>query len=150
MTVIDDFRKEKKDPSDSPNTCLMFDFVNAIKIVEMTWSIKEDKRYEKNEPFIDIAIAHHPEDGDQYFFVRQCANLVNNVTGEKKRICCGILSYNLNNIGINTRQDQFSLNGAQFYVPTKLAETFQSGTVFFSTSTSFDSNIFNIRSVFLF
>jgi hypothetical protein len=87
-TALDDYLKDKKDPSDSPNTCLMLDFVNAIKIMEMTWSIEEADRYGKNEPFIGIAIARHPEDGGQYFFVRQCVNLVSNITGEKNSLWC--------------------------------------------------------------
>jgi hypothetical protein len=151
MTVLDDYLKQKKDSSDSPNTCSMFDFVNAIKIMEMTWSIEEDNRYEKNEPFIDIAIARHPEDDGQYFFVRQCVILVNNITSEKKSICCGVLSYKLNNVGTNTDENQFSLTGAQFHVPPKLAEKFKAGTIlFFSISISFDRKIFNIRFVLLF
>jgi hypothetical protein len=131
MLVRDKCLKSNKDPSDSPTTSLMNDLITSIKLIHIEWSIPEDKeKYGKNEPFIDIVIARHHQD-NFYLLLRQCINLVDNSTGAKKTICCGVLSYNLNNIRINSRQNQMILTVAQCFLRNKLSDDFKQGTFLF-------------------
>jgi hypothetical protein len=126
MSVRDDCLKSKRDPSDSPSICLMHDLIAAIKLIEVKWSVPEDKTYDKNEPFIDIVVARHHQD-NLYLF-----------TGNKRRFSCVILSCNLNHVDANSQQSTLLLTGAQFCVPTNLSDNFREGIVLFF----FSINIF--------
>jgi hypothetical protein len=98
-SVHDDYLKEKKDLSDSPNTGLMRDLVTAIKTLEITCSIK----------FIDEVVAQHYQEDDFYLFLRQCVDLVDSAIMNKKTICCGALYFKLNDVESNAREGQLSL-----------------------------------------
>ncbi len=97
--------QEEDDASDSPDTHLVYELIKAIKVLKMTWSVKEKPVYGGNEPYIDIAIARHHQDDDVYFFLRQCINLVDDDTGNKQKICCGILIHKSNHMNSNTKKN---------------------------------------------
>jgi hypothetical protein len=95
QTHIDALQEE--DASDSPDTHLVYELIKAIKVLKITWSVNEKLVYRRNEPYIDIAIVRHHQDGDVYFFLRQCINLIDD-TGNKPKICCGVLIHKLSHI----------------------------------------------------
>ncbi|CAF2180324.1 unnamed protein product [Rotaria magnacalcarata] len=104
---------------------VMFDLGDLVKSVEMfevTWSLEHKDKSDKNEPFIDVAVAHHHQQDGFYLFLRQCINMTDTANDENKTICCGYLSYKLNNI--NAQKEQ-ALAGAEFYVPNNLAHSFR-------------------------
>ena len=96
----------------------------AIKVLKITWSVKEKAVYRRNAPYIDIAIARYHQDDDVYFFLRQCINLVDNDTGNKQEICCGILIHKLNDMNSNAKKTALLSTNAQFYLPNNLVERF--------------------------
>ncbi len=94
----------------------------AIKVLKMTWSVKEKAVYCKNEPYIDIAIARHHQDDNVYFFLRQCVNLVDNDTENKQKICCRVSIHKLNQMNSNAKKPALLSTNAQFYLPNNLVE----------------------------
>jgi hypothetical protein len=166
MSVHDDFLKEGKDASDSVDINLVYDLVIAIKILKINWSIENSKRFGKNEPFIDIAIARHYEKDGYYLFLRHCVNLVHDVTGIKTMVCCDVLSFKLYDV---TQQNQLQSKNVEFHVPNELAKRFKEGRFVFlsvhswlssshedakyqlsSNRTSFNNRILNISCVSLY
>ncbi len=59
---------------------------------------KDEKKKEslENESYINVAIVKC-QDGDQYLFIRQCANMLNITNDNTISIFCGALSIKLNN-----------------------------------------------------
>ncbi|CAF2103952.1 unnamed protein product [Rotaria magnacalcarata] len=94
---------------------------------EVTWSLEHKDKSDENELFVDVAVAHHHQQDGFYLFLRQCINMTDTANDEKKTICCGYLSYKLNNINA---QNQQALAGAEFYVPINLAHSFRKGKIF--------------------
>lgn len=64
----------------------MYDLLKSVKMFEITWSLQDDVKFEDNELFIDIAVAHHYQEDDYYLFLRQRVNLIETANYEKKRI----------------------------------------------------------------
>jgi hypothetical protein len=83
--------------------------------VEITWSLKQTKKYGKNSAGIDVAISRDNQQNGYHLLVRQCVKIVDSATDENKRVCCDGLCYKLNNS--NTTAHQFLLPDAKFYVP---------------------------------
>jgi hypothetical protein len=107
QTHADALEEEEDNASDSPDTHLVYELIKAIKVLKITWSVNEKSVYGKNETYIDIAIARHHQDGDVYFFLRQCIHLVDDDTGNKQTICCGVLIHKLNDMNGNTKKMHF-------------------------------------------
>ncbi len=121
---IDALQEEEDDASDSSDTHLVYELIKGLKLLKITWSVKEKSVYRGNESHIDIAIAKHHQDDDIYFFLRQCINLVDGDIGNKQKICCGVLIYKLNHMNSNTNKNALSSTNVQFYIPNNLVERF--------------------------
>ncbi len=130
--IRNDFLSQQKDPSDSPNTNFIHDLVMAIKILEIEWSIEPDVHLGKNEPFIDIVIARLHQDNAYHFLLRHCVNLVDPISGDKERVCCGVLFFALDNVGENVQKDQPALTAARFWTSNHLVEGLKKGRSRFS------------------
>ncbi|CAF4544320.1 unnamed protein product, partial [Rotaria socialis] len=91
--VRDEVLNEKQNSSNSSTTNLLYDLVKSVKMFEVTWSLEHKDKSDKNEPFIDVAVAHHHQQDGFYLFLRQCINMTDTANDEKKTICCGYLSH---------------------------------------------------------
>jgi hypothetical protein len=125
--------KKKDDSSDvdSPNTRVMFNVVAAIRIIETTWSFNDKELYGENESFLDVVVGYFYHEKSRCLLLRQRINLIDIVTGNVTNICCGVLSYKLNNVSAAAPGERLSLPGAQYYVRNKLADSYKEGRVLF-------------------
>jgi hypothetical protein len=132
MSARDDYLQDAKDPSDPLDLHLIHDLLSSLKLMEITWSLEQRTKYGKNSAGIDVVIARHYQKDGYYFFLRQCVKLVDSITGNDQRVCCGVLCYQLGNSATQGQQNQILLTGAEYYVPNNLVENFKTGTVLFS------------------
>ncbi|CAF3190720.1 unnamed protein product [Rotaria sp. Silwood2] len=127
MLIRNDYLKKKDDPSDadSPNTRVMFNVINAIKIIETTWSFNDKELYGENESFLDVVVGYFHHEKSRCLLLRQCMNLTDTVTANVTNICYGVLCYKLNNISITAPRERLLLPDAQYYVRNILAESYK-------------------------
>jgi hypothetical protein len=55
--------QEEEETPELPNGSLMVNLATAIQLIDTTWSVKQEKIFMKNEPYIDVGIIYHQQDG---------------------------------------------------------------------------------------
>jgi len=135
MSIYEEYRTEKQDPSDPLHIRLMHDICECLKIINVSWSMGEKEVYSGNDSFIDVLIAREEQNNSYHLFIRQGVNLLNKVTQQKTQVYCGYFSYKLyndNNTDDNyagVQQNNLLLTGAEFYMNNDLAEPYRPGKI---------------------
>jgi hypothetical protein len=68
--------EEEEETPELPNGSLMVNLATAIQLIDTTWSVKQEKIFMKNEPYIDVGIIYHQQDG--YFLLPRSKGTVVN------------------------------------------------------------------------
>jgi hypothetical protein len=131
LAVKDEIIEEKDELLELENDSILVSIAKAIKLVNMTWNMPQEKDSKDDDTasYIDVAVIRYKHD-DYYLLVKQSTNIVNSITKIKASICCGILSLKISRTKSSAYNEQVLLSHGEFCIKHEVVGAFQ-GDVFF-------------------